>query len=80
MHKADVADQHHRFDLEMTVAQDQDEQRLRRGYDATDRVHRQLLARAVDRRGENLQCGAVLRPYGSSLRPLALRSASTSSL
>ena len=44
----------------MAVDRHQDEQRLRRRHDAADRMDRELLHDAVDRRGQQLQLGALL--------------------
>ena len=81
MDKADVAVRDHRLDLEMAVRRHDDEQRLRRRHHAADGVDGELLHGAVDRRGQHLQPGLLLRLDQILAQcPAALRSASTSSL
>ena len=58
--EADVAVRDHRLDLQPAVARHHDQQGLRRRDHAADRVDRELLHHAVDRRRQALQPGLLL--------------------
>ena len=60
MDKTDVAVRHHGLDFQPAIARYDDEQGLRRGDDAADRMDRELLYHAVHGSGQQLKSGLLL--------------------
>ena len=58
--EADVFVEDERFDVQLVVVGDDDQERLRRSYHAADGMRRQLLYGSADRRGEAHQALALL--------------------